>query len=189
MDHFARFGLPRSLAVDRKALERAHERLSFRYHPDLLTAASPEERQQAQVAAAGLNEAYRILADGTERAAYLLGLLIAEAQAAGRLPPGTELNAEALPPGFLQEMFALQEEVDEADAADEAGRGAALAALQAPVAVRRAATLAERERLFERAAAGGDAGLFQAIQSNLNQEKYLLRLLERLHPTSALAAS
>jgi hypothetical protein len=79
-------------------------------------------------------------------------------------------------------MFGLQEDVDDAPDA------AALAALQGPVEARRAATLAERERLFERAHAGVDAALLQAIQSNLNQEKYLLRLLERLRPTFAVAA-
>lgn len=182
MDHFARFGLPRRLEVDRQALERAYQRESFRLHPDLLAAAPPEERQHAQQAAADLNEAYRILADDTERAAYLLGLLVAEAQGAGRFPPGATLNTEALPPGFLQEMFGLQEAVD------EAGTAAAQAALQAPVMARRAATLAERSRLFDQAAAAGDAGILQAIQSNLNQEKYLLRLLERLRPTPATAA-
>ena len=179
MDHFTRFGLPRRLEVDRAGLERAYRRQSFRLHPDLLAAAPPEERQEAQQAAADLNAAYRVLADDTERAAYLLGLLVAEARAAGRLVPGATLHTEALPPGFLQEMFGLQEEVD------EAGDAAALAALQGPVQARRAATLTERVRLFAQAASHGDAAALQAIQSNLNQEKYLLRLLERLRPTPA----
>jgi molecular chaperone HscB len=183
MDHFERFGLPRRLAVERQALERAYERLSFQHHPDFLTAAPPEERERAQHAAAALNEAYRTLTDDTGRAAYLLELLVDEARSAGRLPPGAKLNTEALPAGFLQEMFGLQEEVDDAPDA------AALAALQAPVKARRAATLAERERLFGQAAAGADAALLQTLQSNLNQEKYLLRLLERLRPTPAAAAS
>jgi HSCB C-terminal oligomerisation domain len=111
-------------------------------------------------------------------------LLAGDAQTAGRFPAGGRLNTEALPPGFLQEMFLLQEEVDEADG----GNAAALPALRAQVEARRAATLAERERLFEQAAGGGDCGLLQPIQSNLNQEKYLLRLLERLHPNPSSVA-
>ena len=183
MDHFERFGLPRRYSVDRQALEQAYRRLSFQHHPDLLAAAPPEERQRAQRAAAALNDAYLTLADGARRAAYLLDLLVADARSAGRLPAGAKLNTEALPPGFLQEMFLLQEEVDEA----AGGNAGALPALRAQVEARRAATLAERESLFEQAAAGADAGLLQPIQSNLNQEKYLLRLLDRLHPDPASA--
>ena len=176
VDHFARFGLPRGYAVDRKALDRAYERLSFQYHPDLLAAAPQEERQRAQQASADVNEGYRILTQDAERAAYLLSLLAKET-----LPPGAKLNTEALPPGFLQEMFLLQEEVEEASSGDPAG----LAALRKQVEVRREKTLTERAALF---GTQPDAANLQAIQSNLNQEKYLLRLLERLNGSNPGAA-
>jgi molecular chaperone HscB len=172
VDHFARFGLPRAIAVDRKALDRAYERQSFRLHPDLLAAAPESEQQQAQQAAADLNEAYRTLASDPERAAYLLGLLIADARASGRLAAGAKLNTEALPDGFLQEMFLLQEEVDDVGAR---GDPAALSHLRSQVESRQAATLRERTQLFDAGAVD-----LQAIQSNLNQERYLVRLLERL---------
>jgi Fe-S protein assembly co-chaperone HscB len=165
VDHFARFGLSASYAVDAKALDQAYERLSFELHPDFLANASPEEKQRAQQASAELNEAYRVLRSEPERAAYLLGLLAA----------GRKLNMEALPANFLQEMFLLQEEVEEAT-------GAAADAIRAQVETRHRDTLAERARLFEQAVTSSAAadGL-QAIQSNLNQEKYLLRLLARLN--------
>jgi molecular chaperone HscB len=169
VDHFARFGLPRQYGVDRKALEQAYQRLSFQHHPDLVAAAPPDERQRAQQAAADLNEGYRTLSSDAERAAYLLALL-----ARDLLPPGAKLNAEALPKGFLQEMFLLQERVDELGEDDQE----ALAPLRHQVEAEHTQTLTERARLFAQPA---DAAALQAIQSNLNQEKYLLRLLDRLN--------
>jgi molecular chaperone HscB len=184
-NHFARFGLPLRYLVDLAALERAYTQLSFELHPDFLATAPAEERQRAQQAAAELNEGYTTLRNEPERAAYLLALLVAQARDAGRLPVGHKLDSEALPEGFLQEMFLLQEEVD-----DAAGNDAAGAALREQVAARHRDTLAARAALFERAAASLAAATqaaadLQAIQSNLNQEKYLLRLLERLAPRSA----
>ena len=172
-NHFARFGLQVRYAIDLEALERAFTQQSFALHPDFLANAAEAERQRAQHASADLNTAYRTLRSEPERAQYLLGLLVREAQATGRLAPGAQLDAEALPKDFLQEMFVLQEEV-------EAATGEAAAALRAQVEARHRGTLAGRARLFEEAAQAADSERLQALQSNLNQEKYLLRLLERL---------
>ncbi len=170
VDHFTRFGLPHRYALDLKALDQAYERLSFEHHPDFLATAAADERQRAEQAAAELNEAYRTLRSEPERAAYLLGLMVEL-----RPPPGGKLNAEALPPGFLQEMFLLQEQVEEAT-------GAAAQALRTQVEARHRDTLAQRARLFAAAGPALAVGALalQDIQSNLNQEKYLLRLLARL---------
>jgi molecular chaperone HscB len=173
VDHFARFGLPRRYEVDPVALERAYERLSFQLHPDLLVNASPEERQRAQQAAADLNAAYRTLSDATGRAEYLIGLLAQEAQAAGGVPSGWKLDATALPKDFLQEMFVLQEEVEEA-------QGAEAEALRSQVNARRVMLLGARGAAFDKAGQGVNAELLQTLQSLLNQERYVLRLLNRL---------
>jgi Fe-S protein assembly co-chaperone HscB len=168
-DHFSRFGLPRRYALDRKALDSAYERLSFEHHPDLLAGASPDRQQAAQEQSAGLNEGYRILRSDGERAAYLLGLLA----------DGRTLNPEALPNGFLQAMFLLQEEIDELDTADSKGR----ASLRSDVEEKLTLVLAERGGLFaqiEGRPGGADLELLQQVQSNLNEERYLHRLLERL---------
>jgi molecular chaperone HscB len=168
-DHFARFGLPRRYAVDRKALDSAYERLSFQHHPDLLTSASDEQKQAAQQASADLNEAYRILASDAERAGYLLGLLSG----------GRKLNTEALPEGFLQAMFMLQEEADDMDPANTERRKE----VRSDVEERMERVLENRAALFaltERDPRAIDADLLQGIQSNLNEERYLRRLLERL---------
>ncbi len=169
LDHFSRFGLPRRYAVDRKALDTAYERLSFEQHPDLLAGAPPERQEAAQHQSAGLNEGYRVLCSDGERTTYLLGLLA----------DGRKLNTEALPDGFLQAMFMLQEEVDELDAADAKGR----AALKADVDEKVTLVLAERGGLFaqiEGRSGMADLALLQQVQSNLNEERYLRRLLERL---------
>jgi molecular chaperone HscB len=169
MDHFARFGLPRRYAVDRKALDGAYERLSFEQHPDLLAAAPPERQQAAQHGSAALNEAYRVLCNESERGAYLLGLL------AG----GRKLNLEALPEGFLKAMFMLQEEIEELDPADTKGR----ASLKTDVEEKLILVLGERAALFAQVdgrPAGADLEVLQRVQSNLNEERYLRRLLERL---------
>jgi len=179
-NHFARFGLPLRYPLDLAALERAYTQLSFELHPDFLAAAPPEERKRAQQAAAELNEGYTTLRGEPDRAAYLLALLTEQARASGSLPAGHKLNGEALPEGFLQQMFLLQEDADEA-----AGNDVAAAALRDTISARHRAALAERAGLFERAAGSLAAADLQAIQSNLNQEKYLLRLLGRLAPRNA----
>jgi molecular chaperone HscB len=169
-DPFALFGLPRRYELEREALEAAYERLTLAHHPDFLATAPEAERQEAERASATVNEAYRVLSDDAARAAALLGLLAA----------GRALDAQALPAGFLQEMFALQEEVEELGGDADAARRKEL---RNEADRKRQAVLAERDRLFAAASASAGAapleGL-QAIQSNLNCERYLLRLLERL---------
>jgi molecular chaperone HscB len=169
VDHFARFGLPRSYPVDRKALDAAYERLSFALHPDLLANAGDDEKQAAQQASAELNEGYKIISSESERAAYLLRLLSGDAK----------LNTEALPDGFLQAMFMLQEEVDDLDPDNVTRR----AEVKADVETRMHQVQENRAALFaltEKNPKGVDEDLLQGIQSNLNEERYLRRLLERL---------
>jgi molecular chaperone HscB len=168
-DHFARFGLPRRYAVDLAQLDAAYERLSFAHHPDFVAGAPPQARAEAEHAAAALNEAYRILRSGDERAAYLLGLL-----AAGQAPDG-----EPLPPGFLQEMFGLQEDIENLPAGDSAGR----AGLLAQVRERQARVLEARQALFARLEAAPPPApqeALRALQANLNCARYLRRLADSL---------
>lgn len=169
-NYFELFSLPQRYGVDGQALDAAYERLSLEHHPDFFAASPEAERREAERVSALVNEGYRTLRDDTRRASYLLGLL------AGARP----LDTTALPAGFLQRMFALQEEVEELDGDGDAERTAELRgqAVEELEAIR-----TERERLFARAGTEpGQADLeaLQAIQSNLNCERYLLRLLERL---------
>ncbi len=170
-NYFELFGLPPSYRIDRAGLDAAYEKLSLENHPDFFASAPPEEQQRALVTTSRLNQGYGILTADDRRAAYLLELL------AGA--NGQELDTGDLPPGFLQQMFALQEELDEI----EGGGGAdaeAIAALSGQVDSRLAKVAEERERMFANVESGEQTEALQAIQSNLNCEKYLRRLLERL---------
>ncbi len=194
-DFFTQFGLPRQYPLDRKVLESAYERLSLEHHPDFFATAPEAEKLRAERMTAGINEGYRVLSDDAARAKYLLGLLSG----------GQTLDIEALPPGFLMEMFELQEEVEELEGAEESEESLASedssvrkAALREDVRAKLDAILIQRERLFESAAPGdpGDsscAGVaegnsdngarpdpLQEIQTHLNCERYLMRLLDRL---------
>ena len=175
-DYFELFGLPRRYALDRKALEEAYERMTMAHHPDFFTTADDAAREEAARTSALVNLGYRVLRNDLERAGHLLDLLTG----------GRELDTTALPDGFLTEMFELQEELEALDGAEveTPGDEERREALERDVRERLEAVHAKRQGLFD-AAADGAAGAaepaaLQAIQSNLNCERYLRRLLERL---------
>ena len=171
-DYFALFDLPRRYEIERPALESAYERLTLAHHPDFFSTAPPAQKQEAERTSAVLNEGYRVLVDDLARADYLLELLAA----------GRGLNAQELPQGFLQEMFMLQEEVDDLEHGAFADRREALIG---ETEGRLSEILTERGRLFAAAGAGGDLSLLQTIQTNLNCERYIRRLLDRLNGAPA----
>jgi len=170
-DYFSLFGLPRAHGIDLALLEAAYEKLSFECHPDFLANAPAEEKLRAQHLSARINQGYRVLNSEPARAAYLLGLLAS----------GRELDTQALPRNFLQQMFELQEEADEADGAEETPASAALRAkLSAQLAERMEDIHATRARLFTELGAAPTLEALNAIQANLNSERYLQRLRDRL---------
>lgn len=164
---FQIFGLPPSYEIDFAELEAAYERLSLEHHPDLFAVAGEEEQARSQRISARVNEGYRVLNSDGRRSAYLLGLLSKD----------RELDATRLPEGFLQEMFQLQEELDDLEKTDDAQ---SRAKLKEQVEQRVAGVLTERKALFAQGEAEPSAKVLQEIQTNLNCEKYLHRLLERL---------
>ena len=166
-DYFTLFDLPRQYPVDKAALEAAYERLTLETHPDFLAGADEAEKKAALKISAQLNEAYRVLSLSRERAAYLLSLLAS----------GTEMDTKTLPPGFLQEMFFLQEAVEELGQEDGESEKAPL---RAQTRERLETIENERQTLFAQAQETRDTALYQAIQSNINCERYLLRLIESL---------
>lgn len=165
--YFELFDLPQAYEIDLAALDAAYERLSLEHHPDFFATAGAAEEEEAQRISAELNEGYRILRDEIERTAYLLGLLGA----------GQGLDANRLPDGFLQEMFMLQEEVDDlGEDADEALKQPLKEQAQARLNI----VCGETGGLFAKAGAAPGAEVLQQIQTNLNCGKYLARLLARL---------
>ena len=106
-DYFAFFGLPRRLKVNAADLERRFRELSRQFHPDYFYNAPPAERLASLERSSYLNDAYRVLRSPVARVEYLLGL-------EGLAPTRSDQTGTAkVPPSLLEEVFALNEELDE----------------------------------------------------------------------------
>jgi molecular chaperone HscB len=115
MDHFEVFGLPRRLGIDAAALQRKFYELSRLGHPDFHQAAPPERRAEILAASARLNAAYRALRDPLARIEYLVRL-----EEGRDTREGATVKPKA-PPELLQEMFEIQEALQESKAAGHSG--------------------------------------------------------------------
>src|SRR5436190_23342338 len=119
MDHFEVFGLPRRLAIDTAELQRRFYELSRRYHPDFHQAAPPEEQARMLEASARLNAAYRALRDPIARVEYLVRLeegretKEGDETVDGHGPSRSNVKPKA-PPELLEEMFEIQEALQDA---------------------------------------------------------------------------
>lgn len=111
-DYFAAFDLPRKLGIDAADLEKRFHALSWKLHPDNFTRASEYERQLSLEQSSLLNDAYRTLREPVARVEYLLAL-------EGMRKEGE--NKQQAPPDLLEEVFELNESLDELRAARRAG--------------------------------------------------------------------
>ena len=117
-DYFAFFGLPQKLTMDPAALEAQFHKLSWKLHPDNFVRAGESERNLSLERSSELNDAYRTLRDPIARIEYLLLHL-------GLRKEGT--TRQQAPPELLEEVFELNESLDELrDARAEGGDTAAL---------------------------------------------------------------
>jgi molecular chaperone HscB len=119
-DYFAFLGLPRKLTISAPELERRFRDLSRQFHPDYFYNASPAERLASLERSSYLNDAYRALRNPVSRVEHLLaieGLPSATADPA----TGSGQGGGAIPPGLLEEVFALNEELDEIRELRESG--------------------------------------------------------------------
>jgi molecular chaperone HscB len=111
-DHFAVFGLPRKLSVDLTLLEQKFLQLSWKLHPDNFVNASEQERELSLKKSSELNDAYRALRDPLARVEYLLEI-------EGERKEGQ--TKQQAPPELLEEVFELNESLDELRDAKESG--------------------------------------------------------------------
>jgi molecular chaperone HscB len=117
-DYFAMFELPRKLWIEMGALEQKFLQLSWKLHPDNFVNATPEERDISLNRSSELNDAYRTLRDPVGRVEYLLAI-------EGSRVEGQ--NKQQAAPELLQEVFELNESLDELrDAKVSGGDTAAL---------------------------------------------------------------
>ena len=105
-DYFTFFGLPRQLNLDQKELEARFRELSRKFHPDYFYNAAPAERLASLERSSYLNDAYRTLRQPMSRVEYLL-------QVEGMPAGGNGEGSKQVPASLLEEVFALNEELDE----------------------------------------------------------------------------
>ena len=110
-DYFAYLGVPRRLNLDAADLERRFRTLSRQFHPDYFYNAPAAERVASLERSSYLNDAYRTLRDQAARVEYLLEVE-GFAPAASSATSAGAANKE-VPPPLLEEVFALNEELDE----------------------------------------------------------------------------
>ena len=111
-DHFSLFSLPRKLWIEMSALEKKFLELSWKLHPDKFVNASPEEQETSLKRSSELNDAYRVLRDPVARVEYLLAI-------EGMRKEGE--HKQQAPPELLEEVFELNESLDELREAKASG--------------------------------------------------------------------
>jgi molecular chaperone HscB len=112
IDYFAVFDMPRKLGIEMGGLEQKFLQLSWKLHPDNFVNATAEEQELSLKGSSELNDAYRILRDPVACVEYLLEL------------EGTRKEGEhkqQAPPELLEEVFELNESLDELREAKSAG--------------------------------------------------------------------
>ena len=170
-DYFAFFGLPRKLALDADALEQRFHSLSWKLHPDRFAQAPENERELSLALTSQLNDAYRTLRDSAARVEYLLSL-------SGMRKEGQK--KQQAPPELLEEVFELNESLDELREARASGGSAAqMQGLRAK--------LESAQRKFESSLADVDQELarvsaeWDAAQDSSAGESARKKLMERMN--------
>ncbi len=112
VDYFALFEMPRQLWIEMNGLEQKFLQLSWKLHPDNFVNATETERELSLKHSSELNDAYRTLRDPVGRVEYLLG--IEGARREGE-------HKQQAPPELLEEVFELNESLDELREAKSSG--------------------------------------------------------------------
>src|SRR3981189_3331547 len=112
VDYFAIFGLPRKLWIEMSALEQKFLQMSWKLHPDNFVNAPEPERELSLKRSSELNDAYRTLRDPVVRVEYLLEI-------EGARKEGQQ--KQQAPPELLEEVFELNESLDELREAKASG--------------------------------------------------------------------
>ena len=180
-DYFSFLGVPRKLNLDAAVLEQNFRTLSRQFHPDYFYNAAPAERRASLERSSYLNDAFRTLKQPASRVSYLLEL-------EGALK-GTDRDAsKKVPASLLEEVFALNEELDEVremrnSDAPEAEWRARLAKAAVPIEQKRAEHESQLSDLSERwdsladDDAAGRASVLTALRERVLERNYINNLL------------
>jgi molecular chaperone HscB len=188
-DFFSFLGLPRKLRIDMADLEQRYRALSRQFHPDYFYNAPPAERRGALEKSSYLNDAYRTLKNPVARVEYLLKL---EGVATG----GTDTKerdgfSRATPPqSLLEEVFALNEELDEVREQKSGGAPAEtwrarLDRARQPIEMKRTEHESQLQELSERwdavadreSANGDRRKVLEALRDRILERNYINNLL------------
>jgi molecular chaperone HscB len=181
-DYFRFFGLPRRLRVDVRDLERRFRELSRQFHPDYFYNSSSTERVASLERSSYLNDGFRTLRDPVERLEYLLKL-------EGFAPKETREAAAPVPPELLEEVFELNERLEQiqqmrAEGADQAAVTARLEEARRPIEGKLDvhqgdldALMAQHDAQWESGDAAGRRQTLEALRALLVERTYLTNLL------------
>ena len=182
-DYFAFLGLPRRLEVDMSLLEQRFRELSRQYHPDYFYNASQKERLESLERSSHLNDAYRTLRNPVSRIEYLLGLEGLPLTKSGEGSP-------QVPRALLQEVFALNEQLDEIRELRESGGDpsklrARLDAARKPIEQKRDAHERQLQDLSARWDAQHDRGTLETLRERMLERNYINNLLATIDREAA----
>jgi molecular chaperone HscB len=182
-DFFSFLGLPRKLNVDMADLEQRYRALSRQFHPDYFYNAPPAERRASLEQSSYLNDAYRALKSLVSRIEYLL-------QVEGVAPKSAADSAKQVPPALLEEVFALNEELDEVREMRAGGASAdqwksRLERARLPIDAKRAEHESQLQELSARWDAAVDGGasdedrrrILQSLRDRFLERNYITNLL------------
>jgi molecular chaperone HscB len=175
-DYFQFLGLERKLNLDAGDLERRFRDLSRQFHPDYFYNATPAERRVSLERSSYLNDAYRTLKNPIGRIEYLLRI-------EGLAPKGPEEASRQVPPSLLEEVFELNEELDEIRGMRSSGAPrdeivTRLERAREPIERKRD----EHERALRELAAkwdaAGDRQVLEALRDRVLERNYITNLLD-----------
>ena len=193
-DFFSFLGLPRKLNIDAADLEQRYRALSRQFHPDYFYNATAAERRASLGRSSYLNDAYRTLKSPVSRIEYLLkleGVMGADSSAEARSGSGRAAaegfsraagDAQKVPAALLEEVFALNEELDEIREARAGGappgdlRTRAERARQ-PIEAKREAHERDLKELAAKWDATGDREALAALRDRILERNYINNLL------------
>src|SRR5712691_2090425 len=170
-DYFAFMGMPRRLSLDAAELERRFRALSRQFHPDFFYNASLTERRASLERSSYLNDAYRTLKDPITRLQYVL-------QIEGLAASGPAEATKQVPPALLEEVFALNEELDEIRDLRSGGAPpeewqARLERARRPIEAKRVEHEAQLQELAAKWDAGGGPGVLTALRDRYLERSYI----------------
>ena len=165
-------------------LEQRYRALSRQFHPDFFYNAPAAERRASLEKSSYLNDAYRALKNPALRVEYLL-------QLEGLAPKDAQQASKQVPPALLEEVFALNEELDEVRALRAGGAPAAewkprLERARTPIDAKRS----DHERQLQELSAAWDAAVDSGGADDERRtilESLRDRFLERNYITNLLA--